>query len=378
MAPIKALHRKAMDLAEQAFVEKINGNMDAFHNLSLEALAAEKEAANHLLLQFDKEPTRSVLFRSAAVLAMDCRDYITAEQLVASSLIGSPPEEIKEELKNLYETINFKRHLSIDGLSLSEDEFQMSISGDAVGYGMMESHHFLDRISSLEKIVTRTSARKIGKPFQNRGRKSKELEKYTLYMSVPRAASFAVTLKVGGVYNQTSLSGMSSGKVIIDEILQCIKLFQQENIESLRERIDDNSYFENFISLARQIMPDGEDIKMVGFTRGKNDKESDDEITLTRTKNDLIENTESTLRIVEPSYQLLKDEKVSISGFLDFADSQKPNKKIKLTDESGESHTFIVPESMMDDIVRPLWGEQVTATGHRRAQSNYLEYIDKA
>jgi len=59
------------------------------------------EAAMLLLNDYEIEPTRSVLFRSAACLALDFDDYREAERMIAFGLSGNPPLEILEELREL-------------------------------------------------------------------------------------------------------------------------------------------------------------------------------------------------------------------------------------------------------------------------------------
>lgn len=100
------LHRQAMELADEAADARRRGLDDNYLRLSLEAL--EKEAAAAMMLEhsYDLEPTRSVLFRSAASLALDIRDFRRAEQLIAAALRGSPPSEIAEELRDLFEKAN--------------------------------------------------------------------------------------------------------------------------------------------------------------------------------------------------------------------------------------------------------------------------------
>ena len=46
----------------------------------------------------------------------------SAQRLVAQGLAGYPPPEIQEELKNLYEDINFNHHLKLQGITLSKNQ----------------------------------------------------------------------------------------------------------------------------------------------------------------------------------------------------------------------------------------------------------------
>ena len=50
-----------------------------------------------------------------------------AEKLIGFGLAGNAPEEIREELRDLYETITFHRHLEIRGGKLSEMNFNFPL-----------------------------------------------------------------------------------------------------------------------------------------------------------------------------------------------------------------------------------------------------------
>ncbi len=69
------------------------------------AIEKEREAAEIASAKDDFEPTRSVLLRSAAALAIECGKYRTAEQLIAKGLSGDPPDEIARELRELFEVL---------------------------------------------------------------------------------------------------------------------------------------------------------------------------------------------------------------------------------------------------------------------------------
>ena len=88
---------------QEAIVAQATG--DAQESLRLFELAfdAEKQAALLLLTRFEEEPTRSVAFRSAASLAMNCKKYEDAKKMIHFGLAGNPPEDIAQELIDIYE-----------------------------------------------------------------------------------------------------------------------------------------------------------------------------------------------------------------------------------------------------------------------------------
>ena len=95
------LHREAMDLADRAEVAQRRKARNEATLLFRQAFELERAAAVLFVNDFDAEPTRSVLLRSAASLALDCQEYREAERLIAAALWGNPPEELYDELREL-------------------------------------------------------------------------------------------------------------------------------------------------------------------------------------------------------------------------------------------------------------------------------------
>lgn len=124
MSQIQTLHQQAMDLAEAAAVARLRGAIEQAVQLTRQAFEQETQAANLIASVLDAEPTRSVLHRSAASLAIECGELRTAERLIATALSGSPPPEIAEELKDLFIQINLSQYLKRQGIEIDIEELQ--------------------------------------------------------------------------------------------------------------------------------------------------------------------------------------------------------------------------------------------------------------
>jgi hypothetical protein len=103
--PSKELHRAAMRHAQEAYMAVFNGDTAAALPLYEQAFRLEQQAAHHFILDLQQEPTRSVLFRSAANLAFKCQKYEEAKKMVYFGLAGNPPEEIAQELMDVYQRV---------------------------------------------------------------------------------------------------------------------------------------------------------------------------------------------------------------------------------------------------------------------------------
>lgn len=369
MKEVKALHAEAMEIAEQAHLAKLRAEYELSRELSEKAFYLELRAATRVLGKHKLEPTRSVLARSAASLALDCGQYREAERIIAAALAGEPPVEIATELRDLLEQVYFLRHLSLRGTTLFPEEFQFSMWGSATGAGIAQSDELIARAQKVESLVYRMAERKLEQPYRDSGRRKKELKrKVDLYVSEGKAASYALTFRIGAS-GEPSFPEMSFAKDIVDELLHCIDLLNRAEIELVREIIPDQAYFNNFVALVRDIAPDGEDIKGVGFTASRDGGKV--QVVLSTPKRKLH---------VPPKIVATPEEEavpIIVRGILKFADSlTKKQNTIKLEEEGGAVHSIEVPPGLMADIVRPKWGEEVEIVGTKKGDLIVLQSID--
>ena len=96
-----AIHTEAMDLAEKAEIARIQGDTAAAQKYLKNALQKEQRAASIAVENEAPEPTRSILLKSAAHLAIECGEVQLAEQLISTALAGDPPAELARELRTM-------------------------------------------------------------------------------------------------------------------------------------------------------------------------------------------------------------------------------------------------------------------------------------
>jgi len=118
MSQIQSLHQQAMDLAEAAAVARLRGAIEQAAQITRQAFEQESQAATLVASDLNAEPTRSVLHRSTASLAIECGELRAAERLISTALSGNPPPEIAEELKDLFIQINLNQYLKGQGIDL--------------------------------------------------------------------------------------------------------------------------------------------------------------------------------------------------------------------------------------------------------------------
>ena len=371
-----------MDIAEEAFLAQKRGDLDAAERLFSEALRLEQNAADQLPLSKEAEPTRSILYRSAASLAYNSKDYELADRLIARGLSGFPPKEIEEELKNLYEDVNFMRHLSAKGMTLDPGQWVMTIAGNAISYGGAAAEFFMPRVDSISSLFYRTVERLLKVPYRASGGVSKIIkDAFGLYIKALSPSSFGVAFQIGQpdregwLFPELQQRKLVEPSEIVDEIMRCFETFESDEPEKLKDQFEDETYYENFVGLAKQIAPDGNNVKLVGFTTIRKGRERP--LALRKSRKELRERLEEK--------EVGKDDKdkvkISYTGILMHANTPLTGKfgTVKLKErESKETFIIKVPISLMKDVVQPFYEERVTIHGYEKEGKKFLEEIGLA
>jgi hypothetical protein len=94
-----------MELFEASLIARHAEDEVRMRGLLSEALKLECEAADSVADDLALEPTRSLLHRSAASIALQKFDTKTAKQYAQAGLEGHAPADIKSELQTLAEQI---------------------------------------------------------------------------------------------------------------------------------------------------------------------------------------------------------------------------------------------------------------------------------
>jgi len=112
---IKQLHQEAIDHASEACYLETCSNSESFNESFNErikelyklAFEKEKQCSSFYLNRAD-EPTRSIIFKSAAIFAFNCGDYKSAAEFMKETLKGKPDKSIITEMLELEEKLVYK------------------------------------------------------------------------------------------------------------------------------------------------------------------------------------------------------------------------------------------------------------------------------
>jgi hypothetical protein len=151
------------------------------------------------------------------------------------------------------------------------------------------------------------------------------------------------------------LPQLDMGIDVVGEIFDCIELVNRHDESLLRERIEDDAYYENFISLTRQLAPDGDRVSHVGLTLQTDG--ADRTVAFNRKRHDWEPSIQGDPTIAETKLN-------EVRGILRKADATgKRRGSIHVVDEMEQSHKVTVPIGMMADIVRPMFDCEVVVRG---------------
>lgn len=364
MSAINDFHHEAMEFSARALMARMRGNTEEAAALFEKALENELAAIQDMEARGSfAEPTYSVLHRSAGTLALDCKNYLLAKQLAAKGLARVKHPEIEKELDELFEQVNFHRHLELNGVELMDGEMQLSLRGPEVGFGTVPLPDFTGRANTVETFIYRIVERMGGSLFREKGPPKKHIQdNYRTYASTPIPGSFAISLKLGSPIGQRMLDTSE----IFNEFMDLMDLANSSNIAEMEARVPDPAYLRNFLGLTKKIAPDGNRIHQVGFTAIRNgDTRS---VLFTRS---------APLLPMPPVEESDTSEIVEISGVLRYADASGKKNQIRVVDDADrKQHRVEVPTGMMNDIVRPMWDAKVTVRGVRKGNSKDITLQD--
>ena len=350
MSTVRELHSKSVELAHLALVARQIGETAKAVELAKHAYELESQAANLVPDGRSSEPTRSILFRSAASLAFQCREYDSSLRLIAQALTGYPPKEVEGELVALLEQVRFEQSLHEERLSLTDIDLDFILKGSAVGYGHVLYDEFIDRLKFLRTIVDRWFQRKLGRTYQSGGRVANIYRPVVPVLESRPAGSFAIKIKFGVAEGQQT-TFLANPAEIVDEVVTGFDLLNGGDSDGLRQLIPDVQYYNNFITLARQIAPDGE--RITSLTLGTSRKT----IGFTRKRNEI-----APARLAPSTDESPMIRAIEIEGELDYAVKRGQN-IIGLTTERGDQYRILIDEGT-DDVVRAYFGQQVKVTGN--------------
>ncbi|OQY48246.1 MAG: hypothetical protein B6247_25340 [Candidatus Parabeggiatoa sp. nov. 2] len=356
MNNVSELHNQAMKLSQRAMVARHNGEQARANALSHEAFEYESQAAALIPDENASEPTRSVIYCSAASLAYECKEWKAAKELIKKALSGYPSERIYQALTQLSHQVDFESYLQTQPVKLQDTELHLFLQGKAVTSGAVIYDEFIKRLTSLKVLIEKTTQRLLGIDYQKTGARQNDNPFIAaLSLSNTDKNNFSMTLKLVATSENPSTQDIAP---VIDEMLIGINLINDFKEIDLKERIKTPGYYQNFLALTHDIAPEGDQIQFVGLSSSKKI------VGLTRLS------AEIELDFNDKSFAVTR-KPIKIEGVLNYADSIKPKLVGLITQDSGNYK--IVVEEGLDDYVKFYFGRWVTVQGDFDGNFIYLK-----
>src|SRR5713101_1646575 len=120
MPTTRELHLRAMEFMDEALyiikpsvrAEDLQLENFRVENLFRRALKFESSAADSVSTRFELEPTRSVLHRGVASLALRVGDVEIANRYIAAAFQGNPPFPVRQELDEIQNQVLMREALT--------------------------------------------------------------------------------------------------------------------------------------------------------------------------------------------------------------------------------------------------------------------------
>jgi hypothetical protein len=126
----------------------------------------------------------------------------------------------------------------------------------------------MERIYNFTTLSTRTLERIAGNPFRKKGKTKKDISIATQpYVSGLRAGSVTFTCHFGRPTGEYEISGdFNIMEKVIEDVAKNISLINTGNMKQFRNNIPNADYRMNFLTLTKELAPDGDNVKLFGIT----------------------------------------------------------------------------------------------------------------
>lgn len=350
------LHREASKLANRARQAEFDGDEQAYQRLTIEAF--EKEAASAELLRLDpSHHMHAILHRSAATLAYRSGKYREAETLAAYGLAANPTGNLRQELYFVLDRARLGSWIAYDSANYGADDLVVFLHGMSDGTGGVD-YKLLPKIVETSALLLRnTIGFAHGYKFRDR---AKVDEKIRISSNASANGVYRVGMKLARVAPRP-LPGLDGFEHELSKLIDNIRLLAKDEIEQLRDRYKEERYFNNFVGLAKEVAPDGEQLTAVRWEA--NVEGQPQYAALDRARSELSQLSLSLQNDKPSSDYTLTDDWETVTGKLLYADATKDEDLVRLIPDVGKPWTIVVPQGLRDDVVRPYFGDRVRVTG---------------
>lgn len=357
---VRQLHEEAMRLSQEAVVARVRGDYESQRQFVKQALMHEVMAAEQVPFAPESEPTRSILYRSAASLAFQAQDFEYTLRLIGEALRGYPPPSVIDELTSLWSSVQHQKYLEDSGIVSIETGVEIRIAGPVVGNAQIPYGELDQRIDALTMLTDRSTDFLQNKDFSRRRPRSNALGLRPTLSNV-RPGSFIADINFQADAHQLSL--FTTIEDVISLVIDSVEKSDAGDIGALISLFRGNeSYAANANKAVMQLAPDGQGIREVTVTTSR--------------KNVTLDTPSAFMDAFTPSLSKEEPESsrvLTAIGNINQPDRQKDTIDFLPEDGSKPIPTIYVHEALVDFVLR-YWPERVEI--EYRETSKQKELLD--
>ncbi len=361
-AELNRLHNRSMDLASRAKAASAKRKPDSLLADSLwkAAFHYERQVADRLLTEFDLEPSRGIIYRSAAALALRCSEYVLAERYAAQGLAGVVDDQIGAQLREVFDEVRFRRHTTGINHQLRDEMIHVSMTGRRVTADFIDASLLSSHVENLHRIIVRVQELLLGYQFRRTGRISKGIQDAMQVRYEPASNGiFGYNLDV--FHPQLRLKYPEDGEdaTIIGTTRRIFDFAQAGNRSALLGLCrQDHSYYRYFTNVARDVMPDGRKLAFVGLQSSG--------------YQEAVSLRPADRKTVQQRMGLSEagEEQVTVEGRLKGTQGSTHSDELIVTVYTGDDEKTpqkcLVPEGLSGERIGELWDRRVRVRGFRK------------
>lgn len=371
-AELNRLHDRSMELAGKAKEVEKAGGSKAANYLWKAAWDHERRVADQLLPHFDLEPSRGIIFRSAASLALRFGDTQLAERYAAQGLAGSVNDQVRTELRELLDEVRLVEHMQTMETSLQEEQLHVSMTGSRVAQVQIDADLLADHVRVLRRIVVRLQEMRMGFVFRRVGKASRDVRDVLNVRYAPASNGvFGYNLDV----YSTQMMFSSMGGDVTGIAQGTGKLFEYASEGRKKALLEfcnqDLNYYRFFVNSITDALPDGRRFDFLSLVTNKKE-------TFLKLHKDARSRVRRQLAITDAGEERIVrvGKLLSIKG-----DPKSKETLVQLVDEDSSlrGETFSLPGGLTSSRLAELWDQPVKVIAYRSAIMPHprIEFIDR-
>lgn len=369
MTSVRELHQAAMRLSDEA--ESFGQDAARQRELREAATRGERLALETFLLspKHRSEPTRSVLARSLAALALRCDDLATAEWACHVGLAGDPDDFIADQLRSMMGRASFHRHLEVRGQKLSPSTIGCSMYGRFAEAGFAPLDEVYRRLRQTDRFIARGAEELEGYEFNKNRSEPPAIvrKKYESFLSAATNSSYGFVIRLAHPSNEAFEFEDDPPARLAARVTELLQAFQASGPDGLAPVVQDDAYRRFYATAIRDLLPDGDAVQQVTFSANVHGEHKT--IPLTQTRSHYLPKVEPAPDGPTSSTTTRSDIPTTLRGVLKMGDADEG--KVRITHDGGKPLVLTI-EAGLDEAVRNYFDREVTVVWEKRGRLKYL------